>query len=189
MDDLSVFRLLGGVASEKVSQARLHAGAPQALRSLEQAALLAAAMQAQRASAADELRAWQAAPFLDAVLRQRRTRFLLRGAARLLRCISMRHSTLAGNIKQLLIVFTRPNANCSPNQANQTLTTTLPSPLRIFFHEQGSARARAAADARARAAGAAAAGGRPARALAAARAPAAARPLPCLQMRAVSHAP
>ena len=65
---------------------RRYAGAPQALRSLEQAALLAAAVQAQRASAADELRAWQAAPFLDAVLRQRRTRFLLRGAARLLRC-------------------------------------------------------------------------------------------------------
>ncbi|KAK9827709.1 hypothetical protein WJX81_003255 [Elliptochloris bilobata] len=58
---------------------------PQALRSLEQAALLAAAVQAQRASAADELRAWQAAPFLDAVLRQPRSRFLLRAAARLLR--------------------------------------------------------------------------------------------------------
>ena len=63
-----------------------HAGAPQALRSLEQAALLAAAVQAQRASAADELRAWQAAPFLDAVLQQRRSRHLLRAAARLLRC-------------------------------------------------------------------------------------------------------
>ena len=63
----------------------MDAGPPPALRGLEQAALLAAAVQAQRASAADELRAWQAAPFLDAVLRQRRTRFLLRAAARLLR--------------------------------------------------------------------------------------------------------
>ena len=87
LDGLSVLRLLGGMASEATRQIALHAGAPQALRSLEQAALLAAAGQAQRASAADELRAWQAAPFLDAVLRQRRTRFLLHGAARLLRCV------------------------------------------------------------------------------------------------------
>jgi len=66
------------------------AGPPEALRPLEQAALLAAAAHAARASAADALRPWQAAPFVDAVLRQPRSRFLLRAAARLLRCAPRR---------------------------------------------------------------------------------------------------
>jgi len=66
------------------------AGPPEALRALEQAALLAAAAHAARASAADALRPWQAAPFVDAVLRQTRSRFLLRAAARLLRCAPRR---------------------------------------------------------------------------------------------------
>ena len=53
------------------------------LGSTGQALALAWARQTQRGSAADELRAWQAAPYIDAVLTQTRTCWLLRLAAKL----------------------------------------------------------------------------------------------------------
>lgn len=40
----------------------------------------------QRGTSADELRGWRMAPFIDAVLLQPRSHFLLRTSARLLRC-------------------------------------------------------------------------------------------------------
>ena len=53
------------------------------LGSTGQALALAWARQTERGSAADDLRAWQAAPYIDAVLTQTRTCWLLRLAARL----------------------------------------------------------------------------------------------------------
>jgi hypothetical protein len=60
--------------------------AARALGSGQQALMLAHAQQVRRGTAADELRPWRMAPFIDAVLQQRRSRFLLRAAARLQRC-------------------------------------------------------------------------------------------------------
>ena len=56
------------------------------LGSAAQALLLGRAQAVRRGTAADELRGWREAPFVDAVLAQRRSRPLLRQAARLLRC-------------------------------------------------------------------------------------------------------
>ncbi len=53
--------------------------------SATQALLLGHAQAVARGTSADELRAWRMAPFIDAVLRQPRSRPLLRASARLLR--------------------------------------------------------------------------------------------------------
>lgn len=59
------------------------------LEGVEQALLLAYAQQERRATAADQLREWRMAPFLDAVLRQPRSFPLLRWSALLARHVSL----------------------------------------------------------------------------------------------------
>ena len=52
---------------------------------VEQALALAWAVQVHHSTAADELQPWQAAPYIDAVLGQRTSLFMLRASCHLLR--------------------------------------------------------------------------------------------------------
>lgn len=56
-----------------------------ALSSGHQALLLGQAGLVQKGTSGDELRQWRMAPYLDAVLQQKRSRFLIRLSAQLLR--------------------------------------------------------------------------------------------------------
>ena len=55
------------------------------LSSSHQALLMGQASLVQKGTSGDELRQWRMAPYVDAVLQQRRSRFLIRLSAKLLR--------------------------------------------------------------------------------------------------------
>ena len=60
-----------------------------ALSSSHQALLLGQAGLVQKGTSGDELRHWRMAPYLDAVLQQKRSRFLIRLSAQLLRWVTL----------------------------------------------------------------------------------------------------
>ncbi|BDA46600.1 Tetratricopeptide repeat protein 27 [Coccomyxa sp. Obi] len=93
------------------------------LESAAQALLLGHAQAVARGNAADELRAWRMAPFIDAVLRQPRSRPLLRASARLLRA---RHERERNR--------TRERALLSLQQVVEATEQRLPAPAHRMRH-------------------------------------------------------
>ena len=124
----------------------------------------------QKGTSADELRQWRMAPYLDAVLRQRLSRFPIRLSAQLLRCPAP-HALSRRKAPAV------PLSLCPADMGTLRLINE-----NALAGAQGAARAGAQQDARARAAGAAARRAGDGAAAAAASSAHAVRPLPSLPL-------
>eukprot|EP00891_Asterochloris_glomerata_P006781 jgi/Astpho2/6781/Aster-x0741 len=118
------------------------------LGSAQQALLLAMAEQVKRSTSADELQAWQMAPFADALLAQKRSRPMLRLGARLLRARHERGRTRTlerslVQMQQVVEATEQPQPPVASRMRSAEVqhiveATEQPQPPVAFPHEVGS---------------------------------------------------